>query len=1244
MKKYISTIVIIIAFLSTASAQKNLLFEHFSVRDGLSNPVGNCILQDKYGFLWIGTDDGLNRYDGYDFKVYKNNPSDTASIPINTVYSLLEDHQGRLWIGGDGAIAIYNREKDNFKAFNIDRGSISVNVQIWTIFEDSKKRIWIGTRYHGVYLVDPDKNVARLVYKNGSIDQSDWHWPQGIIETHNGRILITDTDDGVYYFDDVNSDFLKDENLSIPGSKTNFALYEDEFNRFWLGNQAGVQMIDPAKNQITDIDLFSSYKTPPKDALVLRIINDQNGYLWFATWKEGLFRYNPVSGEKLHFLPNTDKPGSIVGAQIVALYEDKFGIIWAGTKNSGLNKVDPEKEPLNIYQIPAEYKSNNVAADMITAVATSESNRDEIWVGTRGVGLFKYDKKKKETRHFQNIPHKSNSITSNRIDAINIDANDNLWIATDSLLVKFDKKREIFSNFLQENIGLTYNFTINDIQIDATGRIYLATPHGVDLFIPGGNVLRRIPSLSNRKYSTEILTKIKSITRKDTLASILKVGERKDLKKSFEINEQTKLLVVAAGEGLLDDALKMADYGWLLNSKEDTLWAMNKFYNTFHLGGGIKNRIEAACLTLEKGTYTLHFQSDVGHSYRAWNVKAPEDSLLWGIQVAKISDDQFKYLTEQINGEINKKKYIPLENTSSIYLSKIFENILWIGNNRGNIYKYNLKDNSYINYNLNSFFGIAGNYQINNILEDNNGKVWFCTNKGLVELSLQSEKFKVYTDQDGLPSNTTLAIQEDNYGNLWLSSIAGLTKIIKTPGESKYTFINIDVTDGLQGYSFTRASWKAADGEMFFGGFNGLNYFYSGKLNQSLPDVVINGFKISNRTVNAATENSPIKEDINEVNKINLSYDQNDISFEFAAIHFSRPQRNKIAYKLDGLNDDWIYDNRRFASFTNLAPGDYLFRLKGANGDGVWNNDEKQIAITILPPWWRTTIAYILYFVVFALAVFGFDRFQRRRLLKRAHETARINEAELRAQLAEAENERKSKEMEEARQLQLSMLPTELPQLPQLDIAVYMQTATEVGGDYYDFHVSLDGTLTVVVGDATGHGMRAGTMVTTAKTLFKSYASNPDILFSFKEFTRCIKEMNYGKLSMCLTMLKIKGNKMQISTAGMPPSFIFRRDTRVVEEHLFKAMPLGTMDKFPYEIKDTTLNAGDTILLMSDGLPELSNSKGEIYGYKKIRNGFEEVAEKSPEDIISYLKNEGSSWVNNEAPDDDVTFVVIKVK
>ena len=207
-----------------------------------------------------------------------------------------------------------------------------------------------------------------------------------------------------------------------------------------------------------------------------------------------------------------------------------------------------------------------------------------------------------------------------------------------------------------------------------------------------------------------------------------------------------------------------------------------------------------------------------------------------------------------------------------------------------------------------------------------------------------------------------------------------------------------------------------------------------------------------------------------------------------------------------------------------------------------------------------------------------------------------------------------------------------------------MKTATEVGGDYYDFNVAMDGTLTIVLGDATGHGMRAGTMVTSAKSLFNSYAENPDILFTFREMTRCIKKMQFQSLAMSMTMLKIKNNKLLMSAAGMPPVYIFRRENRVIEEHLMKGMPLGTMEDFPYELKEMDLFKGDTLLLMSDGFPELQSDKNEIFGYRRAKNSFEEVAEKEPEEIISYLKEEGSRWANDKEPDDDVTFVVIKVK
>jgi hypothetical protein len=255
-----------------------------------------------------------------------------------------------------------------------------------------------------------------------------------------------------------------------------------------------------------------------------------------------------------------------------------------------------------------------------------------------------------------------------------------------------------------------------------------------------------------------------------------------------------------------------------------------------------------------------------------------------------------------------------------------------------------------------------------------------------------------------------------------------------------------------------------------------------------------------------------------------------------------------------------------------------------------------------------------------------------------------LQQAEAQNKIIEAENKRKTEELEEARKLQLSMLPKELPQLPDIDIEVYMQTATEVGGDYYDFKVGLDGTLITVIGDATGHGMKAGTVVTITKSLFNSMAANENILSTFDNISQVIKGMKFRQLAMCLIMMKIKGNRLSMSSAAMPPILIYRTKNKTVEELLLKGMPLGTMKKFPYKKIESHLNSGDRILLYSDGLPELANNNDEMFGYDRIKTEFHSVGEKDPEEIVDHLKNSASQWANGKEPDDDVTFVVIKMK
>ncbi len=255
-----------------------------------------------------------------------------------------------------------------------------------------------------------------------------------------------------------------------------------------------------------------------------------------------------------------------------------------------------------------------------------------------------------------------------------------------------------------------------------------------------------------------------------------------------------------------------------------------------------------------------------------------------------------------------------------------------------------------------------------------------------------------------------------------------------------------------------------------------------------------------------------------------------------------------------------------------------------------------------------------------------------------------LENAEKQNKIIQVENERKSQELEEARQLQLAMLPKELPQIPNLDIAVYMKTATEVGGDYYDFHVDSKNNLTAIIGDATGHGMKAGTMVTITKSLFNTLASSKDILKTFKRISEVIKNMKFRQLSMCLQMIKINGSELSISSAAMPPAFIYRNNEKCVDEILLSGMPLGAMLNYQYKIEKRKLKGGDVILLLSDGLPELHNSKKHMYGYEKIKTELKKVGRKLPQEIVEHFEQSASQWLNGSEQDDDVTFVVIKIK
>ncbi len=1106
----------------TLKAQEKYFFEKLSVSDGLSNSVVLCTYQDHLGYLWIGTIDGLDRYDGYNIKVYKNIPGDSTSLHYNYVSAINEDNQGNLFVGNFDYVSIYNRAEDNFTNISIDNGSQLNQSQVLSFLNDSNNRLWITTSYTGVQLYD------KKIKKFQGINFRDYsgkiiHFDQinnayGLTELKNGNILVSYPQKGVFIYNPSTNEFQP----YFPNPKLNTKdisdIFEDSSGKLWLGGKDKIIIYNPNTYEMRTIDMYSVFPREGHNNYYGLFYQYSNNHI-FMLCSYGILETDPKASNfslLTKNLPNINPS---------YFYRDNFGIYWISTNGNGLYRFDPAKKPFQYF--PVNRKSNSAAsASQIISAVQNPSKKNELLVSQESHGIFKFDR---NTNKFTKI---QNQAGSNLL----VDGNEYLWYSADSALYKLNLKTGKKEEFPFKNTSYTRPpFTINRIKIGPDGNIWIAYRQGILIFNPETRTFHRIPTVTNKKASPGLMSKLRStVQNNQPVAAILKVGESANLSKDFSLDKTTKVLIISLGEGRLTSLDEnMFDFGWIEDSKGKKVWSAGSEQKSFNDGGGYKNRITPACIELPAGKYSLHYITDIGHNYGAFNVAAPPDSEWYGIQVIPISDELYSDLDKQIKKESDNKYFPTLERASDIEFSRKYINTAWIGTYGAGLIKLNLSDNTYKDYRFDNGkvrFPLT-NY-LSGLLEDKDDIVWASTLAGLIRFNPETEKFKLINQKDGLASNIVYFITQDLNGNLWFGTPGGLSMLDKK-NNGRLSFINYDNKDGINDLPVNNSLAVTADGEIFYGGYNGLNAFYPGSSNKSLPDPVITGLTISGTPVEKLADELHLKTDISEAKKIELPYSDNNLSFEFASIHFSRPAKNKIAYMLQGLDKNWNYTKRRFASYLNLSPGKYVFKVKGSNGDGIWNPEIASLKIIITPPWYRTTIAYIFYGILFAGLIFGFDRFQRRRLLSKERNAAAIKEAELRAKIAETENERKTKELEEARQLQLSLLPKNLPELPHLDIAVYMKTATEVGGDYYDFHVAMDGTLTVVLGDATGHGMKAGTMVTAAKSLFNSYASNPDILFTFHEMSRCIKQMHFHMLSMCLAMLKISGDKY---------NNVFRRD------------------------------------------------------------------------------------------------------
>lgn len=1004
-------------------------------------------------------------------------------------------------------------------------------------------------------------------------------------------------------------------------------LFEDSEGMLWIGtNGGGLNKFDPVTETFTRYVHIAEERPVPGGDFVNAVFEDRSGTLWVGVWQSGLHTFNRETGAFTRFSPPVTGPAHRINTYIGTIFQDKGGRIWFGTRGGRMHSWDPRKQLFNTYPVPLPEQGRS-GAMLVRAIYESDSQR--AWVGVENGGLHILDLETGAfTRSYFHTPGDPTGLSSNAVMSLCKTRKGTLLAGTFggglNRLNKDGETFEVYRNVREDPESLNNNKVLSLCE-DRSGMIWIGTENsGINRFKCGTakfNLYRKTPLYPNGLNDNVIRSFLRD------REGYLWVGTVSGGINRFDPKRETITHYIHNP----DDPGSPAgnDVRVILEDKNGTVWVGTT-------RGGL-NRFDRA-----SGTFTpyLHRDGDphgLSSSYVVSLLEA-RDGMLWvgtwggGLNRFDPMKETFALYEDKRSGDphaaSNRWVFTIHEDRKGTFRLGTRNGLTHFDRESGTFACY--CGDRHAPYSLTHFL-------VTTIHEDEDGILWFGTiGGGLNRFDPETGAFRIFKEKDGLSNNVIYGMLEDDADNLWLSSNKGLTKF----NRKTYTCRNYDVYDGLQSNEFNGgAYYKSKEGEMFFGGVNGFNAFFPEKVkdNPYIPPVIITDFLIFNKPVPIA---------VSEAERIELDPTQNVFSFEFVALSYLDSHKNRYAYKMEGFDKDWVdAGTRRYATYTNLGHGKYTFQVKGSNNDQVWNEEGTSIKVIIHPTFWQTGWGYAMYAVLF-FALLSLVRWFE---LTRERARVRIKESELRAKAAEAqaraiqaENMRQNMEVEEARKLQLSMLPGSLPEVPGLEIAVHMETATEVGGDYYDFHLDDDGTLAVAVGDATGHGLKAGTMVSVIKGLFCSEHTHRDIDSFFRKCTHTIKHMRLGNLYMALTLMNIKENRVNLSSAGMPPLLISRARTGAVETVTLKGTPLGAFTDAVYNSGDIRLETGDTMLLFSDGLPELFNKNGEMFGYGRVAELLEKIGPKGPEDIIAHLKSAGSQWLDGKAPDDDITFVVIK--
>lgn len=824
-----------------------LSFEKISPDQGLSQYTVNYILQDQKGFLWFGTQDGLNRYDGCDFKIYKNQPDHPRSLSDNYIRSLMESRDGTLWVGVLNGLNRFDRAQGSFIR----------------------------------YCHDPDQPAA--------ISQ--------------GQVR---------------------------------AICEDDLGNLWVGTTSGLNMFSP------EDEIFTRFQHDPEDPASLAgneitaLQWSPDGSLWVGTQNNGLDRFDPGTGRFTHYSLEPGKPEDEGQDPIWSLHLDRSGTLWIGTKGDGLARLDPGADCFQYYRYDPE-DPHSLSHDVVRCIF--EDDGGVLWIGTEGGGLNRFDSEQGLFQRYLHDPMDGRSLSSNFVRSIYRDRSGVLWVgAWSGALNRIDPMRKRWGRlpFPAATPPEKSKFHVRAVLQDSEGNLWVGAKAG----------LERWPRLPEGESRFEPLG---------------------DGGKPVRFHHDPD-----DGQSLSHDTVRC-----LYEDRRGDLWV-----GTLHGLNRLKAEARNSALR-PRGTTRPAFERyrhDPGNpnslSDDFVNCLFEDDlEILWVGTVKGLN-----WMDRQ-RRSFGSYRHLPgdphsLANETINFIFQDSAGRLWVGANGGGLHLLDKKSGRFLRYQHDSTDPRSLSHdRVACMYEDESGTLWLGTIGGGLN-KLWGQQFIHYRVADGLPNDVVYAIMGDGLGYLWMSTNRGLSRF----DPLDQSFRNFDARDGLQDHEFNfGAAYQGEDGRMFFGGIGGLNFFYPEDIQDDplAPPVVITELLLANKPLSTRVfqPESPLLTAIDETEALVLSHKNRVITFRFAGLHFARPEKNRYAYKLDGFDDQWIETDAgaRTATYTNLAPGRYRFRVKASNRDGVWNEQGVALRLDITPPAWRTWWAYSLYLIAGAvLAVWGF--------------------------------------------------------------------------------------------------------------------------------------------------------------------------------------------------------------------------------------------------------------------------------